>query len=83
MGADVLKVPFTGDAASFRDIVSVTPVPVVTAGGPKCETLEDAVSMVREVVRSGAAGSTIGRNVWGFNDIAQAVASLKTAMFTP
>jgi DhnA family fructose-bisphosphate aldolase class Ia len=83
MGADVLKVPFTGDAASFRDIVSVTPVPVVTAGGPKCETLEDAVSMVREVVRSGAAGSTIGRNVWGFNDIAQAVASLKNAMFTP
>jgi len=81
MGADVIKVPFTGDAASFRDIVAVTPVPVVTAGGPTCETLDDAANMVREVVRSGAAGSTIGRNVWGFPDATEAVKRLKAVMF--
>lgn len=83
MGVDVIKVPFTGDAASFRDIVAVTPVPVVTAGGPKCETLDDAINMVREVVRSGAAGSTIGRNVWGFHNMTHAVEQLKAAMFMP
>lgn len=83
LGADVIKVPFTGDAASFRDIVSVTPVPVVTAGGPKCETLQDAVDMVREVVRSGAAGSTIGRNVWGFPNIASSIQTLKEAAYAP
>jgi class I fructose-bisphosphate aldolase len=81
IGADVIKVPFTGDAASFRDIVSVTPVPVVTAGGPTCKTVDDAVRMVGDVVASGAAGSTVGRNVWGFDDIAQAVQRLKQAMF--
>ena len=80
MGADVVKIPYTGDPASFADIVSVTPIPVVTAGGPKCETLEEAAAMMRDVVRSGAAGSTVGRNVWGFPDIAEAVATLKAAL---
>ena len=80
MGADVVKAPYTGDPASFGDIVSVTPIPVVTAGGPKCETLEDAAAMMRDVVRSGAAGSTVGRNVWGFPNIPEAVKQLKAAL---
>ncbi len=80
MGADVVKIPYTGDPASFADIVSVTPIPVVTAGGPKCDTLEDAAAMMRDVVRSGAAGSTVGRNVWGFPDIGEAIAVLKAAL---
>jgi DhnA family fructose-bisphosphate aldolase class Ia len=81
MGADVLKVPYTGDVASFRDIVAETPAPVVTAGGPRCDTLDEAVALVRAVVKTGAAGSTVGRNVWGFADIPLAVRSLKAAMF--
>jgi len=81
MGADIIKVPYTGDAASFRDIVSLTPVPVVTAGGPKCETLEEAATMLREVAGTGAKGATIGRNIWGFPDIAGAMATLKQALF--
>lgn len=80
MGADVVKAPYTGDAASFGDIVSLTPIPVVTAGGPKCETLDDAAAMMRDVVRSGAAGSTVGRNVWGFPNIKEAVHQLKLAL---
>ena len=43
-------------------------------------TLDDAVQMVSEVVQTGAAGSTIGRNVWGFRDIPLAVERLKQAM---
>lgn len=81
LGVDIIKVPYTGDIASFRDIVSVTPVPVVTAGGPKCETLEQAAAMTREVVKTGAAGSTVGRNVWGFPDCVEALRVLKEAMF--
>jgi len=81
MGADLIKAPYTGDVASFRDIVSQTPVPVVAAGGPRCETLDDAVQMVRDVARAGAAGATIGRNVWGFPDIPQAIERLKRALF--
>lgn len=81
MGVDVIKTPYTGDVASFHDIISLAPVPVVTAGGPKCDTLEEAEAMIRDVVKSGAAGSTVGRNVWGFSDVAEAIRRLKNAMF--
>lgn len=80
LGADVIKVPYTGDEASFRDIVNVTPVPVVAAGGPKCKTLDEAADMMRAVARTGAAGATVGRNVWEFPDVPGAIARLTEAM---
>lgn len=79
-GADVIKVPYTGDEASFADIVEETPVPVVAAGGPKCETLDEAVAMMRSVARTGAAGATVGRNVWEFPDIPRAIRELTEAI---
>lgn len=76
-GADVIKVAYTGDVASFSQIVSCSPVPVVAAGGPKCATLAGALRMMFEVVQSGARGATIGRNVWGHKDVGQAVRAFK------
>jgi class I fructose-bisphosphate aldolase len=67
-GADVVKVPFTGDAKSFREIAATSPVPVVAAGGPRCETLLEALEMMAKVVESGVYGATIGRNIWGAPD---------------
>lgn len=80
MGADCIKVPYTGDVASFRDIVAEFPVPVVAAGGPRCATLDDAVHMARAIGQSGAAGATMGRNVWEFDDIPAAITRLKAAI---
>ena len=80
MGADVIKAPYTGDPASFADIVSATPVPVVTAGGPQCETMDEVLAMLRDIVKSGAAGTTIGRNVWGFPNIPETIRQMKTAL---
>jgi len=80
MGADVIKVPYTGDVASFRDIVNTFTVPVVAAGGPRCATLAEAESMVRDIGKTGAAGATMGRNVWGFEDIPLAITTLKQAI---
>lgn len=80
MGADVVKVPYTGDVKSFADIVSATPIPIVASGGPKCDTLEQAEAMLRDVAKSGAAGSTVGRNAWGFADIPGAIQRLKAAL---
>lgn len=82
-GADVIKVPYTGDEASFRDIIAETPVPVVAAGGPKCETLEEAVVMMAAIARTGASGATVGRNVWEFPDIPEAIRKLTAAMVGP
>jgi class I fructose-bisphosphate aldolase len=76
-GADVIKTPYCGDVASYRQIVNDCPVPVVAAGGPQAENLEAALEMIGEVMESGARGATIGRNVWGFEDIPYAVKAFK------
>jgi fructose-bisphosphate aldolase, class I len=72
-GADVIKVPYTGDPASYGQIVAGCPVPVVAAGGPKAESLKDALELMKGVVASGARGATIGRNIWGFPRVSAAV----------
>ncbi len=79
-GADVIKAPFTGDEASFRDIVNVCPVPLVAAGGPKCETLQEGLEMASRIVASGARGATIGRNIWGTPDITRSLLAFKAVI---
>lgn len=80
MGVDIIKVPYCGDVASYSQIVAASPVPVVAAGGPKALTLEAALGMIGEVMRSGARGATIGRNVWGFPQITCAVHAFKAVI---
>jgi len=79
-GADVIKVPFTGDAASFREIAQSSPVPVVAAGGPKAGSLLEALGQMSQVVASGARGATIGRNIWGFANPAAALKAFKAVI---
>lgn len=67
-GADVIKVPFTGDVEGFREIVESSPVPVVCAGGPKTETFDEVLDMMRKIVASGSRGAVVGRNIWGSKD---------------
>ena len=80
VGVDVIKVPYCGDVAAYRQIIAACPVPVVAAGGPKTPTLKDALAMAAAVVQSGAAGMTIGRNVWGVPDITKAVLAFKAVI---
>jgi class I fructose-bisphosphate aldolase len=79
-GADVIKVPFTGDAASYRQIVASSPVPVVAAGGPRCDSLRSALEMMVKVVDAGARGATIGRNVWGAPDPTRALVAFRAVI---
>jgi class I fructose-bisphosphate aldolase len=79
-GADVLKVPYTGDPKSYGQIVASCPVPLVAAGGPKAETLQDALTLMSGVVASGARGATIGRNIWGFPQVTAAVKAFKAVI---
>ena len=79
-GADVIKVPFTGTPASFREIIATSSVPVVAAGGPRCETLQEALILMAKVVESGARGATIGRNVWGAPDPTRTLLAFKAVI---
>jgi len=80
VGVDVIKVPYCGDVRAYAEIVAECPVPVVAAGGPRADTLRSALAMIAEVVQSGARGATIGRNVWGFGQIAAAIAAFKAVI---
>lgn len=79
-GVDVIKVAYTGDVESYRQIVKSCPVPVVAAGGPKADTLEQALTLMAQVVESGARGATIGRNIWGSGNTPGAVRAFKAVV---
>lgn len=64
LGADIIKVPYTGSVESFTEVVQGCPVPVVIAGGPKMDSDEDIFTMVDGALKAGAAGLSIGRNAF-------------------
>lgn len=64
LGADVVKVPYTGDIDSFARVVDSCCVPVVIAGGPKMESTQDFLQMVYDSLQAGGAGLSVGRNVF-------------------
>lgn len=68
LGADIVKVNYTGTPETFREVVEGCPVPVVIAGGEKVETDRDLLEMVEGALRSGAAGVSIGRNAFQHAD---------------
>lgn len=80
LGVDVIKVPYCGEVAAYAQIVSQSPVPVVAAGGPKTTDLRGALALMAEVVKSGAAGATIGRNAWGFDPIGASIKAFKAVL---
>lgn len=62
MGAKVVKTYWCADG--FEKVVEGCPVPVVMAGGPKCETEMEVFEFVYDGIQKGAAGLNLGRNVW-------------------
>jgi len=79
-GADVIKVGYTGDVASFRQATESSPVPVVAAGGPKAKTLRQALTAMSEVVQAGGRGATIGRNIWGASQPTETLKAFKAVI---
>jgi predicted phospho-2-dehydro-3-deoxyheptonate aldolase len=64
LGADIVKVVYTGSPESFTEVVKGCPVPVVIAGGPKMDSDEDIFRMVEGALKAGASGISIGRNAF-------------------
>ncbi|MCG2775832.1 MAG: 3-hydroxy-5-phosphonooxypentane-2,4-dione thiolase [Desulfobacterales bacterium] len=61
LGAKVVK---TYWCENFDRVVNGCPVPVVIAGGPKCETEREVFEFVYDGMQKGAIGLNLGRNVW-------------------
>jgi len=64
LGADVVKVNYTGDMDSFHKVIQGVCIPVVIAGGPKLESDRDLLTMVHDSIQAGGAGLSVGRNVF-------------------
>lgn len=64
LGADLVKVPYTGDMDSFARVVESCCVPVLIAGGPKNETTGEFLQLVADSVKAGGSGLSVGRNVF-------------------
>lgn len=76
LGADVVKVPYTGDKASFEHVCDSCCIPVVIAGGPKLDSTEAFLRMVHDSLEAGGAGLSVGRNVFQHENPTRLVQSL-------
>jgi DhnA family fructose-bisphosphate aldolase class Ia len=61
MGADIVKTYYCED---FEKVTSKCPVPIVIAGGPKFDTIKEALEITYNAMCQGAAGVDMGRNIW-------------------
>ncbi len=68
LGADFVKLPYTGDKDSFRWVVeSAGKTGVLVQGGAK-KTEEEFLQEIRECISIGVAGFAVGRNIWQSDD---------------
>lgn len=68
LGADIVKVPYTGDRKSFEDVVASVNIPVVVAGGGLYNDISEFYRFVEDAMWAGAAGVAIGRNCFQRSD---------------
>jgi class I fructose-bisphosphate aldolase len=69
LGADAVKIKYSGDIESFRWAVRAAgKTPVYMAGGPKTATEDEFLRHVSECVKAGASGVAVGRNAWQSDD---------------
>jgi len=61
-GADMVKTYYT--PTGFDKVTGGCPVPLMIAGGPKCDTDLDTLKMIGGALDGGAKGIVMGRNIW-------------------
>lgn len=64
MGAEVVKLPYTGDSKSFSWVVKAAGRAKVTVQGGAKADQKDFFGFAEEVMEAGADGLIVGRNVW-------------------
>jgi predicted phospho-2-dehydro-3-deoxyheptonate aldolase len=68
LGADLVKVNYTGSPDTFAEVCAGCPIPVVIAGGEKMDSDRQILEMVGGALLAGAAGVSIGRNAFQHDD---------------
>ncbi len=81
LGADIVKCAYTGSPETFREVVEGCPVPVIIAGGERMETDRDVFQMIYDSISVGAAGVSIGRNVFQHTDPERVITAIHALVF--
>jgi len=69
LGADIVKVKNTGSIEGFKRVVeSAAPTKVVMSGGSMTNTDDEFLNTVGNVLKAGAIGVAVGRNIWQRQD---------------
>src|SRR5215211_2719036 len=76
-GADLVKSYYTGSQDGFRQVTDNCPAPVLVAGGPRMDTVEETLRVAHDAVGAGAAGVVFGRNIWQSDDPRGMIRALK------
>lgn len=76
LGADVIKVSYTGEKETFKTVTDACCVPVVIAGGPKLNSTRDFLQMVHDSIEAGGAGLSVGRNIFQHSNPTRLVQAL-------
>lgn len=79
VGADVIKVRYSGSGESFRGVISACYLPVVMLGGSK-QSLQQLRTSTCEAMSAGAKGVAVGRNIWQADDPGHVVKMLCEAV---
>jgi class I fructose-bisphosphate aldolase len=78
LGVDIVKTFYTGSTETFAQVVEATaPALLVAVGGPKLKKDADVLQMAYDVIQTGAAGITFGRNIWENSNIPGMMQALK------
>lgn len=64
LGADIVKLPYTGEQATFEPIIDHLPVPGMVLGGPASGSTEAFLREMAEAIAAGARGLIVGRSIW-------------------
>lgn len=63
MGADIVKVNWPGSIKDMAELIELTEVPVVLAGGPRISD-EELLNRMADAKKAGAIGCSVGRNIF-------------------
>ena len=82
LGADAVKIKYTGDSETFSWVVkSAGKARVFMSGGPKAANDDAFLEQVTGVMRAGGTGIAVGRNVWQNEDPLGMTSKLRAAVF--
>ena len=81
LNADFVKVPYTGDIESFSWVVKTAGKTGVLAQGGKKTDANSFISEAEEIMKAGAKGMAVGRNIWQDEDPSRVSKRLSDVVF--